>query len=66
MAYKLNKANAILSKLKYILDIKTLRLVYYAIFESHLFYASYVWAENTVSVKRLSLLQKKFLKIMFF
>ena len=66
VALKLNKANAMLSKLRHVLDIKTLRSVYYAIFESHLCYASLVWAENTVSVKRLPLLQKKSLKKMFF
>ena len=66
VALKLNKANAILSKLKHVLDIKTLRSVYYAIFESHLCYVSLVWAQNNNSVKRLHLLQKKFLRIMFF
>ena len=66
VALRLNKANAMLSKLRHILDIKTLRSVYYAIFESHLCYASLVWAQNTKSVKILSLLQKKSLRIMFF
>ena len=66
MALKLNKANAMLSKLRHTLDSKTLRSVYYAIFESHLCYASLVWAQNTNSVKRLHLLQKKSLRIMFF
>ena len=66
VALKLYKANAMLSKLRHVLDIKTLRSVYYAIFESHLCYASLVWAQNTNSVKRLHLLQKKFLRIMFF
>ena len=42
VALKLNKANAMLSKLRHVLDIKTLRSVYYAIFESHLCYASLV------------------------
>ena len=55
VAFKLNKANAMLSKLRHVLDIKTLRSVYYAIFESHLCYASLVWAQNTNSVKRLHL-----------
>ena len=59
VALKLDKANAMLSKLRHVLDIKTLRSVYYAIFESHLCYASLVWAQNTNSVKRLHLLQKK-------
>ena len=44
MAMKLNKAYAILCKLiKLNQDIK----VYYGIFESHLHYASFVWAQNT-------------------
>ena len=66
VALKVNKANAMFSKLRHVLDIKTLRSVYYAIFESHLCYASLVWAQNTNSVKRLHLLQKKSLRIMFF
>ena len=39
VALKLNKANAMLSKLRHVLDVKTLRSVYYVIFESHLCYA---------------------------
>ena len=66
MALKLNKANAILSKLRRVLDIKTLRSVCYAIFESHLYYASLVLAQNTNSVKRLHLMQKNPLRIMSF
>ena len=65
VALKLNKANAMLSKLRHVLDMKTLKSVYYAIFESHLFYASLVWAQNTNSVKRLHLLQKKSLQMFF-
>ena len=66
VAVKLNKSNAMLSKLRHVLDIKTPRSVYYAIFESHLCHASLVWAQNTNPVKRLHLLQKKSLRIMFF
>ena len=66
LAFKLNKANAMLSKLRHVLDIKTRRSVYYAIFESHLFYASLVWAQNNNSAKGLHLLQKKSLRLMFF
>ena len=64
VALKLNKANAMLPKLRHV--YKNLQPVYYAIFESHLCYASLVWAQNTNSVKRLHLLQKKSLRIMFF
>ena len=59
VALKINKANAMTSKLRHVLDIKSLRSAYYAIFESHLCYASFVWVQNTNSVKRLRLLQKK-------
>ena len=58
VALKLNKANAMLSKLRHVLDIKTLRSVYYAIFESYLCFASLVWAQDNNSVKKLHLLQK--------
>ena len=66
MACKLNKANIVLSKLRHVLGMKTLMSVYYAIFESHLCYTSLVWAQNTNSIKRLQLLQKKSQRIMYF
>ena len=44
---KINKTNAMMSKLRHVLDIKTLKSVYYAIPESHLCYASPVWSQNT-------------------
>ena len=72
VAIKLNKANAMLSKLRHTLDKKNSEVGYDAIFKSHLRYASLVWAQNISSefkdfiIKRLYLLQKKFLKIIFF
>ena len=42
LALKLNKANTLLSKLRQVFDIKTLRSVCYVIFESHLCSASLV------------------------
>ena len=42
MAVKLNKANAMVLKLRHILDKKTLKSVYYSIFEFHLYYVSLV------------------------
>ena len=66
VALKLYEANAMLSQLRHVLDITTLWPVYYAIFESHLCYASLVWAQHTNSVKRFHLFQKKSLRIMFF
>ena len=66
VALKVNKSNAMLSKLRHALDIKTLSSVFYAIFKSYLGFASLVRAQNTNSVKRLPLLQKKSPGIMFF
>ena len=62
VALKINKANAMLSKLRHVLDTKTLKYYCYAIFES----TSLVWAQNTNSIKKLHLLQKKPFRIMFF
>lgn len=45
---------------------KTLKSVYYVIYESHLCYASLFRAQNTNSVKTLHFLQKKSLGTMFF
>ena len=62
MAIKVNKANAMLFILRHVLDIKTLRSVSCAIFESNICYASFVWAQNSFhnsTVKRLHLLKKK-------
>ena len=43
-----------------------MKSVYYAIFESHLCYASLFWDQNPDVVKMPQLLQKKPLRIMFF
>ena len=56
---KLRKANTSLSKMRYFVDKKTLKAIYHAIFESHLYYSSLVWAQNFNSKKRLFILQKK-------
>ena len=42
---KLNKANAMLSKIRHFVDQKTLKAIYHVILESHL-YSSLVWAQN--------------------
>ena len=64
-AIKLNKVNGILSKLRHFIDRKTLKSIYHAIFEPHLYYSSLVWAQNSNSIKRLFVLQKKSLRIIY-
>ena len=52
----LNRANAMLSKVRHFVDKKTLKSIYHAIFESHLLYSCLVWAQNFNSIKRLYIL----------
>ena len=66
VAVKLNRANAMLSKVRHFVHKKTLKSICHAIFESHLFYSCLVWAQNINSIKRLYILQKKSLWLMYF
>ena len=66
IAVKLNRANALLLKIRNYVNMKTLRNIYYAIFDSHLTYSCIVWAQNINTVNRLIILQKKALRIMNF
>ena len=43
LASKLNRANAVLAKLRHIVDSEVLRSTYYAIFYSHLNYVCIAW-----------------------
>ena len=66
ISIKSNKTNGILSKLRHFIDRQTLKLIYHAIFEPHLYYSSLVWAQNSNSIKRLFFLQRKSLHIIYF
>ena len=63
---KLNKANTLLLRIKNYVNMKRLRNIYFAIFDSHLSYSCIVWAQNIKTVRRLTILQKKTLQIMSF
>ena len=56
---KLNRANALLLKIRIYVIMKTLRRIYYEIFDSRLTYSCTVWAQYINTVKRLIILQKK-------
>ena len=62
----LNRANALLFKIRKFVNDKILRSIYFAIFESNLNYCWLVWAENYNAINRLVILQKKALRIMNF
>ena len=64
-AVELNRANALLSKVRHFVDKKT-KSIYCAIFERHLFYSCVVCAQNIDSIKRLSILQNKSVQLMYF
>ena len=44
--------------------MKTLRNIYFVIFDSHLSYSCIVWVQNINTVRRLTILKKKALRIM--
>ena len=66
VAVKSNRATAMLSKVRHFVHKKALKSIYHGIFESHLLYSCLVWAENINSIKRLYILQKKSLRLMYF
>ena len=52
VAAKVNRANTMLSKIRHFVGFKSLKLIYYAIFETHLNYLLLVWAQNDNSVEK--------------
>ena len=64
IAVKLIRANALLLKIRNYVKMKTLRNIYFAIFDSHLTYFCIVWAQNINTINRLIILQKKALRTM--
>ena len=64
IAVKLNRANALLLEIRNYVNMKTLRNIYFVIFDSHLSYSCIVWVQNINTVRRLTILKKKALRIM--
>ena len=56
VAVKLNRADAMLSKVRHFVHKKTLKSIYHAIFESHLLCSCLAWAQNINSTKKLYIL----------
>ena len=55
-----------LSKIRHFVNFNTFKSIYHVILESHLNYSLTVWAQNDNSIKRILVLQKKSLRIMYF
>ena len=68
LAAKLSRSLGMLSKIRHYVNIETLKSIYFAIFSSHLSYASIIWAQNpnNQNVKRIMRLQKRAVRIMTF
>ena len=66
IAVKLNRANALLFKIRNFVNIIILKTIYFAIFDSHINYANLVWAQNSNAMSRIFTLQKKAMRIITF
>ena len=58
-AIKLNRANALLFKMRNFLNITILKTIYFVLCNSHINYANLVWAQNSNAMSRILTLQKK-------
>ena len=66
LSIKLNRANALLFKMRIYVSLKILRSIYFAIFDSYLSYCRLVWAQNSSTIQRIVILQKKLLELLIF
>ena len=66
LSIKLNRANALLFKMRKYVSLKILRSIYFAIFDSYLSYSCLVWAQNGSTIQRIVILQKKAVRIINF
>ena len=63
IAVKLDRANALLFKIRNFVNIIILKTIYLAILDSHINYANLVWAQNSNAMSRTLTLQKKAMRI---
>ena len=63
IATKLNRANALLFKIRNYVNFNTLKSIYFAIFDSHINYANLIWVQNLNSTFKIVTLQKKAIRI---
>ena len=66
LSIKLNRANALLFKMRKYVTLKILRSIYFAIFDSYLSYCCPVWTQNCCTIQRIVILQKKTARIINF
>ena len=66
LSMKLNRANALLFKMRKYVSLKILRSIYFAIFDSYLSYCCLVGAQNFRIIQRILILQKRLLELLIF
>ena len=66
LSIKLNRANAFLFKMRKYLSFKTLRSIYFAIFDSCLSYCCRAWAQTCNTIQQSIILHKKDIRIIYF
>lgn len=59
IATKLDRANAILYKVRDFVKANIRKSIYYALFESHNYYASITWGEKICTINHLYILQQR-------
>ena len=59
IATKLNRANVLLCIIRNYVSFSTLKVIYFANFDSHIDYAKLIWGQNPNSKLRIIILQKK-------
>ena len=66
IAIKLNRANALLFKIRNDLNKHILRITFFAIFDSHKNYVNLIWGQNIRALNKIIILQKKAFRILNF
>ena len=66
LSIKLNRANALLFKIRKYVSLKILRSIYFAIFDSYLSYCCLVGAQNCSTIQQIIILQEKAVTIINF
>ena len=66
LSIKLNRANALLFKMRKLVSLKILKSIYFAIFDSYLSYCCLAGAQNHSTIQQILILQKKAVRIINF
>ena len=61
---KLNRANALLYKIRNYVSYNTLKAIYFAVFDSHINYENLIWGQKPNSKLKIITVQKKALRVL--